>query len=379
MNFEKFKESLKYRKYSSIKIFIRYFEYKIKNFAIDLIIKTNIFKPKSKPILDLGSFKDNRFINYLLFSLKNDFLFVYKEDNNTKKLFKRIGIINFFKHTASNSKFRKNIIKLYINKKNLESDEISFDTDYFNGIENGKKKNSIVMPYYMYPRIYNSFYKKINIQEKPNFKLRVFFSGSIVKDGYENFFWKKNPKKFPNRISVIEKILNEFKNEIFLIKNRNDFKSPEISKKKIVLCLHDKMIKKTSYNLSFKKNLEFLGNSCFNISCPGVVMPLCHHLIEGMKVGSIPITNCEKMLYPNLTSNISLHYSNLDQLISQIENALVMDEDEIMFMRKKVFKHYRDFLSPESFKINFFNVLKKKEKRIICNDDHRSIDNFSLI
>ena len=117
MNFEKFKESLKYRKYSSIKIFIRYFEYKIKNFAIDLIIKTNIFKPKSKPILDLGSFKDNRFINYLLFSLKNDFLFVYKEDDNTKKLFKRIGIINFFKHTASNSKLRKNIIKLYINKK----------------------------------------------------------------------------------------------------------------------------------------------------------------------------------------------------------------------------------------------------------------------
>ena len=74
MNFEKFKESLKYRNYTSIKIFIRYLEYKLKNFIIDIIIKLNIFKFKSKPLLDLGSFKDNRFINFLFFSLKDDFL-----------------------------------------------------------------------------------------------------------------------------------------------------------------------------------------------------------------------------------------------------------------------------------------------------------------
>ena len=65
----------------------------------------------------------------------------------------------------------------------------------------------------------------------------------------------------------------------------------------------------------FKDNFNLLSNSCFNLSCPGVVMPLCHHLIEGIKVGSIPITNCEKLLIPNLNEEISLQYSNLDELI----------------------------------------------------------------
>ena len=60
------------------------------------------------------------------------------------------------------------------------------------------------------------------------------------------------------------------------------------------------MVKKTSYILDFENNFKFLSKSCFNLSCPGVVMPLSHHLIEGIKVGSIPITNCDELLNPNL-------------------------------------------------------------------------------
>ena len=61
-------------------------------------------------------------------------------------------------------------------------------------------------------------------------------------------------------------------------------------------------MKKTSYKLNFKENLDLLGQSCFNLNCPGVVMPLSHHLIEGIKVGSIPITNCNKLIIPNLSN-----------------------------------------------------------------------------
>ena len=62
------------------------------------------------------------------------------------------------------------------------------------------------MPYFMYPRIYNSFYKKINILKKPNFNIRVYFSGSVNVDGYNNFYWKKEPENFPNRIKIINLI-----------------------------------------------------------------------------------------------------------------------------------------------------------------------------
>ena len=105
-------------------------------------------------------------------------------------------------------------------------------------------------------------------------------------------------------------------------------------------------------------------------------MPLCHHLIEGIKVGSIPITNCENLLVPNLTSNNSLKYSNLDQLVEKFQEALDMKNDKILYMRENVLQYYNLNLSPENFKQEFLKLFSKKEKKIICCDDHRSVEKF---
>ena len=69
--------------------------------------------------------------------------------------------------------------------------------------------------------------------------------------------------------------------------------------------------------------------------------------------------------------------SNIDQLISQVQNAIMMKEHNIMFMREKVLDYYKSHLSPESFKLNFFDMLNQKDKEIICCDDHRSVDKFT--
>ena len=108
-------------------------------------------------------------------------------------------------------------------------------------------------------------------------------------------------------------------------------------------------------------------------------MPLCHHLIEGIKVGSIPITNCEKLLFPNLSKDISLQYSNLNQLIEKIHEALKMDEDKIIKMRSKVQEYYNVNLSPEVFKENFKKIIFHDGKKIICCDDHRSVTNINWV
>ena len=380
MNFSQFKESLKYKKYKNWKILIRYIEYKIKNFLIDIIINFNKFKFNSKKIIDIGSYNDNSYINYLVYSLKDEYHFAYEKNQNTKKLFKRIGFINFFKHTICNIDVKEKFpIKINMKSERVDPNEVLIDTNYFDFVyekNNNKNNDELIMPYFMYPRIYNSFYKKINIIKKPNFNLRIYFSGSVVIDGYNSFKWDNDPEKFPNRIKIINKILKEFKNEIFLINSKNDLKNNEFFKKKIIFCLHDKMIKKTSYKLNFEDNFNLLSNSCFNLSCPGVVMPLCHHLIEGIKVGSIPITNCEKLLFPNLNDDISLPYSSLDQLSEKIYEALNMREDKILYMRSKVKEYYNENLSPEGFRKNFNKMILDKKRKIICCDDHRSVNQF---
>ena len=380
MNFKEYKQTLTYKNYSNVKIFFRYIEYLIKDIFTNLILKLNFFVHKPKRCIDLGTFKDNRFINYIIYALKDDFIFLYKSDKNTKKLFHRIGFLNFFRYTGPNIKFNnQKKLSFFDNINEKDPDVISLNTNYFKYFYNNNeiKKEQIIMPYYMYPRIYNSFYRKIYPKTKPDFNLRIFFSGSIFNEVYKNFYWKKEPKKFPNRIDVINNVIKEFKNEIFFINSKKDIQSNKIFKKKIVFCLHDKMIKKTSYILNFKDNFHFYRNSCFHLTCAGAVMPLCHHLIEGMKVGSIPITNCEKLVYPNLHNNMSLHYSSIDQLNDQIKKALDMKEDEIIYMRKKVFDYYEQYLSPKSFKLKFIQALNQKNQEIICCDDHRSVEKIS--
>ena len=121
MNFNEFKNTLHYKKYNNYKILLRFLEYKLKIIIIDIIARLNLIKLKSKPYIDLGSFKDNRFINFLLYALKEDYIFLYKSDKNSKKLLRRIGILNFFKYTAPNNKITKQKkIKLFINKKKFE-------------------------------------------------------------------------------------------------------------------------------------------------------------------------------------------------------------------------------------------------------------------
>ena len=378
MKYKEFKESLKFRKYNNWKIIVRFIEFKFKNLFINILVNLNIYKYNSKKIIDLGSFQDNSYINFFLYSLKNEFILAYRKDENAKKLFRRVGFLNFFKYTVPNSNIKKkSIIKINMGSSESNKDKLIIDTKYFQYLrdkQNVLDKNNLIMPYFMYPRIYNSFYKKINIIKKPNFNLRIFFSGSIVKEGYGNFYWKNDPEKFPNRVKIINNILKEFKSEIFLINSRKDLKTSKLNKKKIIFCLHDKVIKKTSYKLNFKENFNLLSQSCFNLNCPGVVMPLCHHLIEGIKVGSIPITNCEKLLIPNLNEEISLQYSNISELIQKFYEAMNMKDDQIIFMREKVQKYYRTNLSPDSFKKNFKKIISEQKKKIVCCDDHRSVE-----
>ena len=70
----------------------------------------------------------------------------------------------------------------------------------------------------------------------------------------------------------------------------------------------------------------------------------------------------------------SLIYSNLDELRNKINEALNMKEDEIIFKRSKVQEFYKLNLSPESFKKNFNKVAFDSKSKIICCDDHRSIE-----
>jgi len=375
MKFKEFKNTLRFKDYSNFKIFTRYLEFKIKNFFYNFFILLNYTK-HNKQYLNLEDYHDTRFINFLFFSLKKNFHFTYKKNKNTILFIKKIGLKNFIKHTCNIDKIKKNnnIINLKFNSS-PQANEISFNTNYFNLVNKKNTEDQFFMPYYMYPEIYNSYYNKINIDNNiPKFK--IFFSGGIYEPVYSKYKWidNENNKKHLNRIEIINIILKEFNKEIFLVKNKNDLKTNKIFKKKIILCLHDRMTSKKKYILNFKENYNMLSLSAYNLNCPGVVMPICHHLVEGIKFGSIPITQSNNFLYPKIPKKLCVEYYDKNSLITGFNKALNVHDDDIKTLRQDLKLFYKQYLSPESFRNNFIKNLKKnKFQEIIACNDHESV------
>ena len=377
MTFNEYKKTLIYKNYSTSKILLRFIEFKFKNIFYHLILNFNNNK-KNKPIINLRDYHDTRFINYLFYSLKNNFNFSYQKNNRAILFLKKIGIKNFLKHTLPENKIDTNLksYNLLINKKIKNS--ININTNYFGYINNPKVKNYLVMPYYMYPQIYNYNYKDY-FYFKKKFKFKIFFSGGVYKNVYSKFNWDKNGKKLLTRNQILDCLLKEFKNEIFLIREKNDLKDNKIFKKKIIFCLYDKMISKKKYLLNFKENYELLSYSAFSLNCPGVVMPICHHLIESIKLGSIPITPSYDLLNPQLSKKISIQYHNKESLLDGFYKALKMKNEEIYTKRKKLREFYKIFFSPQSFEKNFVkNLNSESPKEILACNDHESIKQLSF-
>ena len=64
-----------------------------------------------------------------------------------------------------------------------------FNTDYFSHIENNNaKEEKVFMPYYLYPRLYNSkIYKELDVLRGMSKIFKIVFSGSTHPALYSNF------------------------------------------------------------------------------------------------------------------------------------------------------------------------------------------------
>lgn len=354
-------------KYSKFKSLLVNFESFIKKSLLFLVVIFNfLFHKKKNQYIDIENYKnkDSRFINYLFLSLSQNYNFSYDISFSTLDFVKKIGIRNFLNYATPNF-FSKNTIKLkfFLNKENINKNELSFNTNYFSNIN----KDKIFLPYYIYPKVYNQDYQSLKKLKKNEKKIKIFFSGSTNRDVYEKFIWFDNQNnKLLTRIEIINYVIKNFKDKIFIIKNYNDLRKINYSKTPIVLSINDNLIKKKKTNLTNYEHFELISKSDFLLTAPGADMPLCHHFIEAIKMKSIPISNYADLHQPQISQKNYLKFNDFDTLSESIIRALNMPKDEIKSMQSNLESYYDDQLSPMSF-------LKKFEKRnsneiIACND-----------
>jgi glycosyltransferase involved in cell wall biosynthesis len=118
-----------------------------------------------------------------------------------------------------------------------------------------------------------------------------------------------------------------------------------------------------------------IARADFFLSPPGIVMPMCHNIIEAMSVGTIPVTNYPEWFDPDLRHMENcIVFNDSDDLIKKLQQAMDMDEAQRDKMRKNVIDYYEANLKAQVFihKIESSNammlpVLMYLEKNVARN------------
>ncbi|WP_185207164.1 hypothetical protein [Chryseobacterium sp. C3] len=263
---------------------------------------------------------------------------------------------------------------LSIHKKDLpenciEINDKMFSPDYFSTYfeHNNTDENAFHVPMSFHPFMYNQeiWNHKIDTERK-RFN-SIFCYGNFDAKAYLDI--KRTAFTVETRVSLLD--FFQKKEKFISIYGKKDIVSPnENLDEKYVFAV------KENYPIKMEDIRELLSYFNFYLCCPGVVMPLCHNVIEAMSVGTIPLIQREyaEVMYPNLKHKVNaIVFEDLHHLEQILKNEIfTFQEREIAAMRKNVLDYYNDYLTPQALVKNLNKSIEEK-KLIYLQAEHRSI------
>jgi hypothetical protein len=95
--------------------------------------------------------------------------------------------------------------------------------------------------------------------------------------------------------------------------------------------------------------LSTMATADFFLCPPGIVMPMCHNVIEAMAVGTIPLIGYPEWFHPNLQHMQNcVVFNGRDDLVEKMRMVLAMQQPQIERMRAAVVDYYDKHLRPET-------------------------------
>ena len=245
-----------------------------------------------------------------------------------------------------------------------------FSADYFLNyfFEDNVEKNAFHIPMSFHPLMYHKNLWNKNLRIQKNRINSIFCYGNFDDKAYLEI--ERTGFKVINRRKLYEFFQQQ--SEFYLIKNQENL-TDILSEKPIGKYI---FAEKYVYPLPMEEVQTTLSEFRFFLCCPGVVMPLCHNVIEAMSVGTIPIIEREyaQVMYPQLQKGKNaIIFENIDDLKDILDKQLFnISEGDFKIMSDNVLQYYQDFLSPESVVENI-NQNLNRGARIYLNAEHRSV------
>jgi hypothetical protein len=225
-------------------------------------------------------------------------------------------------------------------KDTLELDAETISRDYF-----GAHKitgTTYHVPLGHYPVMYSDGHWNSHF-DFPKRKNSLYFAGNFQEGNYAQ---TENDKLFGvhNRLS-----LYHFLTEKGVITEKNTEKELEdfitsAEDQKFVLvniCL--------GYKIHYSKILYFMGSFDFMFAFPGVLMPLCHNIVEAMSVGTIPFIQrayADQVKPPLIDGETCITFDGIDDVLEKIDGVLALPPEKIAQLRANVLRYHETFLTP---------------------------------
>lgn len=263
---------------------------------------------------------------------------------------------------------------LSINKKNLPENIVEirdemFNPDYFSNYfeHQNKQENAFHVPMSFHPFMYNQgiWDNKVNTERK-RFN-SVFCYGNFDAHAYLGI--KRTEFTVETRVNLLA--FFQKKEKFISVYGKEDIISADDKlNEKYVFAI------KNNYGIRMEDIRELLSYFNFYLCCPGVVMPLCHNVIEAMSVSTIPLIQKEyaAVMYPNLEhKKNAVIFHDLNDLEDILQNEIFnYSEQEILFMKTNVLEYYNEYLSPHGMVKNLNQSILEK-KLIYLQAEHRSV------
>jgi hypothetical protein len=169
--------------------------------------------------------------------------------------------------------------------------------------------------------------------------LRILFAGDSK--GYVRNRIRYPHPKLP-RHEVLQALRRDLTSELIEVTTAGDLRRLSASGYVNAFVLSD-----SGSGIAAEDWLPTLADADFFLCPPGMVMPMCHNVIEAMAVGTIPLISYPEWMRPRLRHlHNCIEFSDRDDLLRKVRLVLSLPPREIAELRRNVIEYYEDHLRP---------------------------------
>ena len=214
--------------------------------------------------------------------------------------------------------------------------------DYRPGLELGK--NDYVMPYGIHPAHIHTAGPDILLAQLPSLR-QTLRTGTLFFSGTTSRFYAKNAtlQRFFGKLDRCD-ILS-------LARSTHHFQQTRTSTDHVSKVPGGRfvLLDSSSQGIPVSQWFSTLSQFDFMLCPPGVIMPMCHNIIEAMAVGTIPLTNYPEWFFPPLRhGHECFAFSSGDELIARLEEIRTLPPSRIAAMRQACITYYDTHLDPKA-------------------------------